>query len=138
MLSALSKYSDWLRANEFLETNPVDGHHLEIDKRKRKVRPYSFEELKAIFASPLFNGCAGGDEEHKAGDVKITDWRYWCPIIAPYSGARLGELAQLFADDIRQDRGVWFFHITDEGLPARTIRASKRPARRAWCQSILN
>ncbi len=114
MLSALSKYCDWLRANEFLESNPVDGHYLEIDKRKRKVRPYSTDQLTAIFTSPLFSACAGDDSEHIAGDVKIRDWRYWLPFISLFSGARLGEIAQLFIDDVREQNGVWFFHVTDE------------------------
>lgn len=47
--------------------------------------------------------------------MRIRDWRYWLPIISLYSGARLGEIAQLFIEDIRQDRGVWIFHITPEG-----------------------
>jgi integrase len=98
-----------------LESNPVDGHYLEIDKRRRTVKPYSADQLTAIFSSPLFSACAGDGREHVSGDVKIRDWRYWLPIISLYSGARLGEIAQLFVDDVRHDRGVWIFHITPEG-----------------------
>lgn len=44
MLSALSKFCDWLRANEYLESNPVDGHHLESTRasaRSGRIRSKS-------------------------------------------------------------------------------------------------
>jgi integrase len=116
-LSALGKFCDWLRKNDFLDTNPVEGQYLEIDKRTRKVKPHTSDQLRAIFSSPLFMSCAGDGREHLAGDQKIRDWRFWLPVIALYSGARLGEIAQLLASDLREDRGVWIFHITPEGAP---------------------
>jgi integrase len=39
-----------------------------------------------------------------------------------YSGARLGEIAQLHVADMREERGVWIFHITPEGGGNKTVK----------------
>jgi integrase len=121
-LSALGKFCGWLAQNEYLDSDVVGGQLLEIDKTNKKVRPYAARQLAAILSSPLFVGCAGDAREHVAGKVKIRDWRYWLPTIAIYSGARLGEIAQLLIADIREDRGVWIFHITPEGSDDKTVK----------------
>jgi integrase len=43
-------------------------------------------------------------------------------LMALYSGARLGELAQLLTDDVKQVDGHWVFHITEEGCTAKTTK----------------
>lgn len=42
-------------------------------------------------------------------------YQKWGPLIAAYTGARLNEIAQLDLADIRQQDGIWFFDLTDEG-----------------------
>lgn len=98
------------------------GMYLEVDRKKKTVFPYTADQLKTIFASPLFHKCAGNEREHKKGSVEIRDWRYWIPLIAIYSGARLGEIAQLRNGDIRQLHGVWIFHITEEGEGGKSVK----------------
>lgn len=114
-LSAIAGFCEWLLNNEYIEQDVIRGMFLAIDKKKQKVFPYSDDQLRTIFTSPLLTHCAGDDQEHKPGDVEIRDWRYWLPLIAIYTGARLGELAQLMTADVRQLHGVWIFHVTREG-----------------------
>jgi integrase len=114
-LSAIAGFCEWLLNNEYIEQDAMRGMFLSVDKKRQKVFPYSDDQLRTIFKSPLLTRCAGDDQEHKAGDVEIRDWRYWLPWIAAYSGARLGELAQLLTKDVRQIHGVWCLHITREG-----------------------
>lgn len=114
-LSAIAGFCEWLLHNEFIEQDACRGMFLAIDKHEQKVFPYSDDQLRRIFTSPLLTHCAGDDQEHKPGNVEIRDWRYWLPLIAIYTGARLGELAQLLTADVRQLHGVWIFHITREG-----------------------
>jgi len=90
---------------------------LSVDKREKNVFPYTEQQLQTIFSSPLFDKCSGDGLEHEKGTVAIRDWRYWVPWIALYSGARLGEIAQLSTIDVRQLHGEWIFHITEEGVP---------------------
>ncbi len=114
-LSALGAFASWLEVNEFIDRDVMKGQFLELDKSERKVLPYTSADLDAIFSSPLFTSSRGDGKEHLSGDINIRDWRFWLPILALFSGARLGELAQMHISDIRQVHGVWVLHVTAEG-----------------------
>ncbi|RTL62434.1 MAG: site-specific integrase [Pseudonocardiaceae bacterium] len=114
-LAAVGSFASWLLTNEYIENDVMKGMYLPRDKKAKPVLPYTESQLDVIFKSPLFDKCAGDGVEHIRGDVAIRDWRYWVPWIALYSGARLGEIAQLLTADVRQLHGRWVFHITEEG-----------------------
>ena len=123
-LSALGSFAEWLLHNEFIENDVMRGMYLTLNKRAKTRFPYTPDQLKAIFGSPLFRSCAGDGHEHKAGDAVIRDWRYWIPWIGLYTGGRLGEIAQLLTDDVRQLHGVWIFHITREGSALKSTKTA--------------
>lgn len=72
--------------------------------------PYEAADLRAIFHSPVFveglRPKAGGGEA-----------AYWLPLLALFTGARQGELAQLHVTDVREvrDEGVWLIDINRKG-----------------------
>ncbi|NEU14587.1 tyrosine-type recombinase/integrase [Methylobacterium sp. BTF04] len=121
-LSALGAYCQWLMRNGHIDSNPVDGMHLGNDKGDNKVRPYTSEQLQKVFASPLFTGTQSEKQVHKPGNFKIRDHRYWLPLLSLFTGARMGELAQLLVADVRQDRGRWIIHITSEGDTSKVVK----------------
>lgn len=123
-LSAIAPFCQWLFDNEYIEADACRGMFLTVDKDKRTVYPWSGDELKAIFSSPLFHLCRGDKQEHQTGNIAIRDWRYWLPFLAAYSGARLGELAQLLTSDVRQLHGVWILHVTPEGADAKSVKTA--------------
>jgi len=45
-------------------------------------------------------------------------------LIGLYSGARLGEIAQLLTADLRQIHGTWVFHITREGSSRKSVKTA--------------
>src|SRR5690606_3321822 len=49
------------------------------------------------------------------GSHKINDWRFWLPVLAAFTGARQGELAQLEVADVKERHGIHFLHITNRG-----------------------
>lgn len=114
-LAAVGSFASWLLTNDYIENDVMKGMYLPKDKKAKPVLPYKEPQIEEIFKSPLFDKCAGDGLEHVKGDVTIRDWRYWMPWIALYSGARLGEIAQLLTADVRQLHGRWVFHITEEG-----------------------
>ncbi|MGW1423208.1 DUF6538 domain-containing protein [Bradyrhizobium manausense] len=114
-LAALGSFARWLLQNEYIDDDVMSGMYLSIDKRKKNRFPFNEQQLQAVFNSPLFGTCLGDGAESKPGNIAIRDWRYWIPLIAIYSGARLGELCQLLTADVRQLHGVWIFHITEVG-----------------------
>ena len=84
--------------------------------------PFASEQLSALFSSPLYTGFQADGKEHLPGDQPADDWRHWIPLIALFTGARLGEIAQLLTDDVRQLHGHWVFHITEEGDDEKNVK----------------
>ena len=86
---------------------------LKQKKPRRKVRePFSTIELRTLFSAPIFTGCKDDEDGYKApGPNRPKRHRYWVPLIALYSGMRINEICQLGADDVVEQRGIWFFNI---------------------------
>ena len=89
--------------------NPVTGLRPQEDDRTRVV--YTPEDLKTLFASPLFTGHWRRDRRERAGKVLVKDYKYWFPLIALHSGMRLEEIAQLRKEDVLEVDGVLAFNI---------------------------
>jgi len=64
--------------------------------------------------------------ENTSGLVKSDEYK-WATLLALYTGARRREIAQLFLTDIRQEGGIWYFDINDDG-PRKSLKtpAAKR------------
>ena len=52
----------------------------------------------------------------------------WVPLIALYSGMRLGEICQLHTNEVRHDGKVWFFNVSAEaeGQSVKTAAGIRR------------
>ena len=94
-LSAMGGFCTWLRANDFIAEDVMNGMFLDLDRSSRTRVPFTSIQLNKLFNSPLYLECAGDKREHERGSIAVRDWRYWIPLIGLYSGARLGEIAQL-------------------------------------------
>ena len=53
--------------------------------------------------------------------------RRWVPWVCAYTGARVNEITQLRAKDIRKEGGVWVIHITPEAGSVKTRKARMVP-----------
>lgn len=77
-------------------------------------------EAKVILAAALGEQPKGLSPAHARA-------RRWVPWICAYTGARVNEITQLRAMDIRQIDGVWVFHITPEAGSVKTHKARSVP-----------
>jgi len=130
-LSVISPLFDWLRKQPAWAglTNPCDGLHYAKVKGKKRRPSFRTDQLNTILGSPLFKGFADDGREHEPGSKFADDWRKWIPLVAMFTGARIGEIAQLRIGDVRLERGVWFIHIRhDEGEGLSTKSGLSRPA----------
>jgi integrase len=92
-----------------LDRNPWDGLDIAF-KTTNKRRPWTTGELTTFFSQPIHMAyCL--PKNKKAG----ADAAYWIPLLGLYTGARVGELAQMRLSDISDCAGVPVFNITDEG-----------------------
>lgn len=89
--------------------------------------PFRADELRVLFASPLFTGCKSERYAAEPGDVVMNrSARFWLPLLGLFTGARLNELCQLAVEDVKQEDGIDFLHITNEGEDQRVKTASGR------------
>lgn|GEM_PF-3706379 len=93
----------------WIVTSPMRGvKRREIGTRggPNSYEPFTDEELTRIFTA---------DYRIEAG-ADANAATYWLPLIALYTGARRGEVAQLQVRDVREaEGGVWSFYFTAEG-----------------------
>lgn len=130
-LSAISPLYGWLAENpRWLGIkNPCAGLFHKDVKGKNRRPSFSTEDFNKILSSPLYTGFLADGSEHKPGNMHADDWRKWLPVLAMFTGARIGELAQLRVGDVRLEKGEWFVHIReDEKAGLKTKSRKSRPA----------
>ena len=88
--------------------NPFDkipvkdkGQRLRVEKVRRA---FELWELNTIYRDPVF-------AEHAALKGQPREAGYWAPLMAPYVGARIEEIAQMRLVDIEIINGVWTLRI---------------------------
>src|SRR6185312_3760361 len=89
--------------------------------------PYSAEQLVAIFKSPLYTGHRSERTRHQAGKLVLRDGKFWVPLVALFSGMRVGEIIQLSRTDVRESDGVVYFDVNDgDGKQVKTTSSKRR------------
>ena len=95
---------------ELLPRNPWQGINLKYSTTEKR-RPWTEGELRILFSSEVFTK-----------DKPLKDWRagseaaYWLPILGLYTGARISELTQLRACDIKSESDISYIEITNDGV----------------------
>lgn len=89
--------------------NPFAGVKVRLTKRVRgREKGFTADEAIAILkASRTYAGSAKEQPQ-------MTAAKQWVPLLGAYSGARVGELCQLRAEDVRQDDGIHYIRITPD------------------------
>jgi len=127
----LNKFSgvlNWAVEEGYLDKSPAKGLRLPDPVKKRdKRRPFSIEQLRRIFYSPLYTGCIDDVYGYaKVGDARPRRARFWIPVIALFSGMRMNEICQLKVGDIRTLDGVQCFVVIEDGDKRVKTAASER------------
>lgn len=129
-LSCLRTLLGYAVENDLLDANPADGiyvHDKDRDRRKRKE--FDLPSLHALFASPVYLN----NDRPTQGRGEAA---YWLPLIALYTGARLEEIAQLRATDVREEpyldgddreQTAWVISVVqEEGLSTKNANSERR------------
>lgn len=107
-LAGLKSIFNWAVANHRLPKNPAAGVTLKVRKPpKLRERGFTDEEAQRILRH-AYNVQRGAEREctHAA--------KRWVPWICAYTGARVGEIAQLRKQDVRLENGDWVLNLTPE------------------------
>jgi len=126
--AALGRFFAHLKQRgEYHGENPAYGFEFPDKRRDRDKRSmWEGEPLRKLFASPVWTGCYSEARRSRPGKHVIKDDKYWLPLLGLYHGNRLEEFAQLHRADVRQEDGIWFLDINDEGNKQVKNEQSKR------------
>lgn len=116
-LSALKAVFGWAVVNLKLTTNPASDITIRV-RKPPKVRSKGFTdaEAKAILKAAL----AHRSEQE---NPKTTAAKRWVPWLCAFTGARVGEVAQLRKEDVTKQDGHWIIRITPEAGTVKTNEA---------------
>ena len=109
-----------------LEENPFARMSIKVRKEGAEDRGFTTDELRQILTAPVVVGCRGLSRPFTAGPVLINDWRFWAPMIALTTGARISEIVQLRPEDVVQTDGIWVFDFNDHGSKRLKAPSSRR------------
>lgn len=98
-----------------MKINPFAEKHVRVTGSMGSERGFTPEELESLLTSPVFIGCERKGRPFQTGLYLLNDWRFWLPITAMLTGARIAELCQLSREDISERHGVWTLQITAAG-----------------------
>jgi integrase len=107
-LAGLKAVLGWARRNHRLPANPADGITLRLGKAKRtRSSGFTDDEATQILQAAL--SLPRGNLTPKTHAAKR-----WVPWLCAYTGARVGEMAQLRREDLRQVGGQWVVTISPD------------------------
>ena len=99
-----SSFFEWAVINEYTDLNPFKGFKFKtMIKASEAKNAYFPLELKKLFSTSLHTK-----------ESSLHHFKYWLPIIASVTGARLNEICQLHKNDIIKVDGIWCFQISDK------------------------
>ncbi|GAA4024740.1 hypothetical protein GCM10022212_22970 [Actimicrobium antarcticum] len=116
-LDRLRSFFTWAKdAGHWTKSNPFAKRRT-MTKEKRgeqQKRPFEDDDLTRIFDPALRTHHS--DDPHK----------FWGPLIALFSGARVNEIAQLYIENIQQIGAVWVIKFTDDHDDQRLKNAASK------------
>jgi integrase len=116
-LAGLKAVFKWAVANGKMRTNPAEGVTLKTPKvRRLRSKGFTDAEAKAILKASL-NVTRGGEQPETFAAYR------WVPWLMAYSGARVGEMAQLRKQDLHREGKLWYITITPEAGTVKTDEA---------------
>ena len=81
-----------------------------ISRTEARRYPWTLPDLSILFGLPLFN-----QYELPSAGTSGVDAAYWIPLLAMFTGARIGELCQLESSDVFRVGEVWVLDINLKG-----------------------
>ena len=114
-LSALKTVFGWGVVNLRLSSNPAAGITIKLAKRPR-LRSKGFTEGEARTILKAASRVARTSERYPETAMA----KRWVPWLCAFTGARVGEMAQLRKEDLRREGELWVLRITPEAGPVKT------------------
>jgi integrase len=95
-------------------------------RRKKLEKEFRSHELETLFRGTVFAGAKSAERPYDPGSFLMNDWRFWAPVIALMTGARIGEIAQLRPCDVHEREGILVFDFNEDQGKSLKTDSSKR------------
>lgn len=114
---ALRQFFKWAVEERMISDDPSDVAAPPKPKglKTRSPDPFTPEELKRLFATPLYSGHKSPKQVKVAGACHRRGGHWWSGVLLLYTGLRGGELAQLTPEDFTLEAAIPYLTVTDEG-----------------------
>ena len=91
--------------NHYMDINPIENMHIKQRKKPNElVAPFDNNDLIKIFHSDRY-----------MKDKHYHNFMHWMPILGLFTGARIGELAQIKTSNLKHtEDGIWYLDIEGE------------------------
>lgn len=114
-MGLINCFLTWAQRHQYIESNPLAEIAIKRDKSRRDRDPFNHADLTLIFSQPRFM------------DGKYQNpWEFWLPVLAIYTGCRIGELCQLRGSDIVTKNDITYFNIHNENGNNLKTKSSSR------------
>jgi integrase len=111
----------WAVEERLLPENVAQAVKVRVAKSLKLREPdFTAGEAVAILQATLIPASHRMGEGHRLA-------RRWVPWLCAYSGARVNEISQLRAEDVRQVDGIWIMNITPEAGTVKNREAREVP-----------
>lgn len=101
-LRKLTAFFNWCKANGYIEQNPLTGMKVMAGAAKDARLSFDPGDLRTLLNLDTLRQ-----------EARKHPWRYWLPLLARFTGARLEELCQLHVDDVTTVQGIPCIRIDD-------------------------
>ena len=114
-LGGVKGFFSWCEDEGYVPINPAQKIKMPVKGNPNEERhPFSTDQLKLIFHSPVYTGCKSPTRRTMPGELIIRDGAFWVPLIALLSGMRMSEIIQMQVADIKEHDGVTYFDVNDD------------------------
>lgn len=109
-IGAVKPVFAWAVDNKLIASNPATGVRVAVPRptQTRVEKGYTDEEARVVLLAASAVDC-------EADTSFLAFARRWLPWLCAYTGARVGEMAQLRREDVaKSSEGIWYVNITPE------------------------
>jgi integrase len=110
-LSCLKALFGFAVAKGMLASHPAQGITIKVRQGPQKRRRKEFDDAEA---QAILTHAWNYRPIDRRESPKLTAAKRWVPWLCAYSGTRVGEMAQLRKQDIKQENGTWIITISHE------------------------
>lgn len=117
----------WAASEGIIPQDPASTLKLEGRKGERKGTPPPFtqEELRQLFKTPLFAGHLSPSRQNTPGECHRRDGRWWSGILSLFTGLRAGELSQLLPTDFVLSSDTPYLMVREENEKGERVKSTK-------------